>query len=215
MANRTGQALVFAAKSLLIGAVICGSEAPVLANEEVFDAICLPSKKKCRIVVNPEQFKLENGKELPIRRIISWGKAGKGTRPDLGMALGSAIITPIMPLAVFGLFKKKHEYIFEINYISETGSPDIALIKFLNKKPEDRFTEYLASITGLSEHSVSKKAVDLYKFNKGSKFSNFLGREMAASSIYRYTAQCDINVSYSCLSGIQHIHPLVTPIVEF
>ena len=186
-----------------------------LAEDQVFDAICLPEKKKCRIRVSTTEFKFEDGTILPVRRVVSWGKAGKGTRPDIGMAVGSAILTPVMPLAVFGLFKKKHEYIFEVNHINENGEPQTRLIKFLNKKPQNRFTRHLASITGLAEHSISKNAIDLYKFNKGSIAANFMGREIIGSQIHMFTAQCEVNVSYSCLSGIQVTYPRVTKIVEF
>lgn len=185
------------------------------AGKEVFDAICLPEKKKCRITISPQEFVINEDKTLPLRRVISWGKAGKGTRPDIGMALGSALITPIMPLAVFGLFKKKHEYIFEINHISDLGAPSTLYIKFLNKKPQDRFTEYLASVTGLGEHSISNQAANLYKFHKGSIFANFIGREKTSSAIYEYTARCEIRAAYSCIGGIQTGYPLVTPIVKF
>ena len=185
------------------------------AEEQIFDAICLPENKKCRIKVGTTRFEFEDGSTLPVRRIISWGKAGKGTRPDVGMALGSAILTPIMPLAVFGIFAKKHEYIFEINHINEAGDTQTRLIKFLNIKPQNRFTEHLASITGLAEHSVSKKPIDLYKFNKGARRANFLGREIVESQIYLFTAQCEINVSYSCLNGLKITHPRVTNTVEF
>ena len=55
-----------------------------LAEDQIFDAICLPEKKKCRIRVSTTEFKFEDGTILPVRRVISWGKAGKGTRPDIG-----------------------------------------------------------------------------------------------------------------------------------
>ena len=186
-----------------------------LAEDQIFDAICLPEKKKCRIRVTTTEFKFEDGTILPVRRVISWGKAGKGTRPDIGMALGSAILTPVMPLAIFGLFKKKHEYIFELNHINENGEPQTRLIKFLNKKPQNRFTRHLASITGLAEHSISKRAIELYKFNKGSLAANFTGRELVGSQIYLFTAQCEVNFSYSCLGGIPITYPRVTKVVDF
>lgn len=201
---------------VLLAACLC----PALINtasaeDQSFDAICLPEKKKCSFKVSPERFDFGNNQFILIRRLTSWGKAGKGTGPDLGMAVLSAAITPVMPLAVFGLFKSKHEYIFDIDYVDEQGAQQKKSIKFLNKKPQDRFSDYLASITGLAENSATGKPLQLYKYNKAARESNLYGVELAKYSIYQYSATCDVNVSYSCLGGIKPNWPSLVSVPEF
>ena len=185
------------------------------AEDQTFEAICLPEKKKCELRVSPERFDFGNNQIILVRRVTSWGKAGKGTRPDLGMAALSAAITPVMPLAVFGLFKSKHEYIFDIDYVDNQGVQQKKTIKFLNKKPQDRFSDYLGTITGLAENSATGKPIQLYKYNKAATESNLYGPELVKYSIYQYSASCDVNASYSCLAGIQPSWPIFINIPEF
>lgn len=210
------KALTNASLLALLAASLC----PVLINtasaeDQVFDAICLPEKKKCSFKVSPERFDFGNNQIILVRRVTSWGKAGKGTRPDLGMAALSAAITPVMPLAVFGLFKSKHEYIFDIDYVDSQGSQQKKSIKFLNKKPQDRFSDYLGTITGLAENSATGKPLQLFRQNKAATESNLYGVELVKYSIYQYSASCDINVSYSCLAGIQSNWPTIINVPEF
>jgi len=131
------------------------------------------------------------------------------------MAALSAAITPVMPLAVFGLFKSKHEYIFDIDYVDSQGTQQKKSIKFLNKKSQDRFSDYLGTITGLAENSATGKPLQLFRQYKVAKESNLYGVELVKYSIYKYSASCDINVPYSCLAGIQSNWPTFVNVPEF
>ena len=188
---------------------------PAFAEDESFDAICLPEKKKCTFKVSPDRFDFGNNQIIYVRRITSWGKTGKGTRPDLGMAAFSAAITPVMPIAVLGLFKSKHEYIFDIDYINDEGTAQKKTIKFLNKKPQDRFSDYLGTITGLAENSATSQPLQLYRYNKAAKESNLYGEALMQYSIYNYSAKCEVNTSYSCLGGLQASWPIFINVPEF
>ena len=204
------------AVAFLASTALCLSAIPeVSAEDQIFDAICLPEKNKCSIKVSPERFDFGSNEIVLVRRITSWGKGGKGTRPDLGMAALSAVILPVMPLAVIGLFKSKHEYIFDLDYIDDNGLSKKRTLKFLNKKPQDRFSDYLGTITGLAENSATSKPIQLYNYNKAATESNLYGVELVKFSIYEFSSRCEVNVSYSCLSGIQQAWPTLVDVPAF
>ena len=161
--------------------------------EQKYDAICLPSKKKCRVYLNPESLRIdEKGliQSISISNITSWKRGGKGTRT----ALGKAMLNPVF------LFTSVHEYIFTINYLSDEGIPLSKSILFNNKKPSDRFTPYLASITGLSWETETNRPVESFSQKKAINISNDIAIKLRHSSLYTYNSRCQFYIPSNCLS---------------
>ena len=105
--------IVFITSLLIVNSSIAGIE-------KKFDAICLPDKNKCRVYLNPNEFRFdEKGiiKSIPIKQISSWSLGGKGTKSDVGKIL----YAPLFPPAAIGLFTSSHQYIFTINYLDSEG----------------------------------------------------------------------------------------------
>ena len=163
------------------------------SGEQKFDAICLPSKKKCRVYLNPEALRIDEKGQIkltPIKNITSWSRGGKGTRT----ALGRALISPVF------LFKSSHEYIFTINYVSEDGLPLYKSILFKNKKPSDRLTAYLASVTGLSWGTETNLPMESFNQKKAIDISNDIAIKLRYSSLYSYSSRCNFYIPANCLT---------------
>ena len=179
----------------------------IAGNEKKFDAICLPDKNKCRVYLNPNEFRFdEKGiiKSIPIKKISSWTLGGKGTKSDVGKIL----YAPLFPPAAIGLFTSSHQYIFTINYLDSEGIETFKSILFKNKKPADIFAPYLGSITGLANGSFTNKPKNNLKRNEAISISNSFAIHLRESSIYAYKAKCEFHASYTCLS-----YPKSRPII--
>ena len=171
------------------------------SGELKFDAICLPSKKKCRVYLNPETLRIDEKGQIkltPIQNITSWSRGGKGTRT----ALGRALINPVF------LFQSSHEYIFTINYVSEDGLPLYKSILFKNKKPSDRFTAYLSSVTGLSWSTETNRPMESFNQKKATDTSNDIAIKLRYSSLYSYSSRCNFYMPSNCLT-----FPIVWPLL--
>ncbi|WP_269621754.1 hypothetical protein [Prochlorococcus marinus] len=163
------------------------------SSEQKFDAICLPSKKKCKVYLNPQTLRIDEKGQIkltPIRNITSWRRGGKGSRT----ALGRALISPVF------LFQSSHEYIFTINYLNEDGISLYKSILFKNKKPSDRFTAYLSSITGLSWSTETNRPMEVFNQKKAIDASNNIAINLRYSSLYSYNARCNFYMPSSCLT---------------
>ena len=179
----------------------------IAGNEKKFDAICLPDKNKCRVYLNPSEFRFdEKGiiKSIPITKISSWSLGGKGTKSDVGRIL----YAPLFPPAAMGLFTSSHQYIFTINYLDSEGIETSKSILFKNKKPTDIFASYLGSITGLAKGSFTNKPKYNIKRNKAISISNDFAIHLRKSSIYVYKSKCELHASHTCLS-----YPKFRPII--
>ncbi len=192
--------IIFITSLLLVNNSIAG-------NEKKFDAICLPDKNKCRVYLNPNEFRFdEKGiiKSIPIKKISSWSLGGKGTKSDVGKILYALLFPP----AAIGLFTSSHQYIFTINYLDSEGIETFKSILFRNKKPADRFAPYLGSITGLANGSFTNKPKNNLKRKEAISISNNFAIYLRQSSIYSYKAKCELNASHTCLS-----YPIFRPII--
>lgn len=185
---------------LMLVSLIPAIPFPAHGSEQNFDAICLPEKKKCRISLSPDEIKIGLDVVIPTKRITSWDQGGKGTRPDAGMAAASVMLTPVVPIAIFGIFKSKHEYIFNIGYVNDEGIEIQKSILFKNKKPQDRFSAYLGNITGLAKGGQTSKPIELAKQNKAVGESNSFYPGISKSAIYSYSARCQMFTPYECVS---------------
>ena len=192
--------IIFIPSLLVVNSSIAG-------NEKKFEAICLPDKNKCRVYLNPSEFRFdEKGiiKSIPIKKISSWTLGGKGTKSDVGKIL----YAPLFPPAAIGLFTSSHQYIFTINYLDSEGIETFKSILFKNKKPADIFAPYLGSITGLANGSFTNKPKYNLKRNEAISISNNFAIHLRESSIYEYKAKCEFHASYTCLS-----YPKSQPII--
>ncbi len=198
--------IIFYSLILFISYLLEGS-ASQASNEKKFDAICLPGKNKCRVYLNPSELRIdEKGtiKSIPINQITSWKLGGKGTKSDIGKIL----YAPLFPPAAMSLFTSSHQYIFTINYLDSEGIENFKSILFRNKKPADRFSPYLGSVTGLANGSFTKKPQYNLNQKEAALISNNLAIYLRKSSIYSYIAKCELNASYTCLS-----YPIFRPII--
>ena len=181
------------------------------ASDQSFDAICLPQNQKCKVALSSDQIRIDDKLVIPTKKITTWDKNGKGTKPDGAMAAASLLIMPIMPIAIFGLFKSKHEYIFNIGYIDENGQQAQASILFRNKKPQDRFSAYLGEITGLSQGGNSTKPLELIAQREAVKVSNNIAMALLTSSLYLYSSKCEAPDPNECIAFERRFPLLLTP----
>ena len=182
------------------------------ASDQSFDAICLPKNQKCKVVLSSDEIRIDNKLVIPSKKITTWDQNGKGTRPDGAMAAASLLITPIMPIAIFGVFTSKHEYIFNIGYIDENGQQSQTSILFRNKKPQDKFSAYLGQITGLSQGGKSTKPLELITQREAVKDSNYIAMALLASSLYTYSSKCGAPDLNECIAFERKLPLLLVPI---
>ena len=185
--------------SIALVTLIAASQTSYAATQK-YEAICLPKGEKCVVSMSEELIDINQKVQIPINKITSWDRGGKGTRPDAGMAAASLMLTPIIPIAVFGVFTSKHEYIFNIYYVNKEGVESLASIKFLNKKPQDSFSNFLGNITGLSNGSRTDKPIQLAKQRKEVESSIYFTMASEQSAIMDYAANCRLNSVYNCLA---------------
>lgn len=189
----------------------CYSNAAAAASDQLFDAICLPKNQKCKVVLSSDEIRIDDKLVIPSKKVTSWDQNGKGTRPDGAMAAASLLITPIMPIAIFGVFSSKHEYIFNIGYIDENGQESQASILFKNKKSQDRFSTNLGQITGLSQGVKSTKPLELIAQKEAVKDSNYIAIALLTSSIYTYSSKCGAPDISECIAFKSKLPLLMAP----
>ena len=181
------------------------------ASDQSFDAICLPKNQKCKVVLSSDEIRIDNKLIIPSKKITTWDQNGKGTKPDGAMAAASLLITPIIPIAIFGVFTSKHEYIFNIGYIDENGQQSQTSILFRNKKPQDKFSAYLGQITGLSQGGKSTKPLELITQREAVKDSNYIAMTLLASSLYTHSSKCGAPDLNECIAFERRFPLLLAP----
>jgi hypothetical protein len=177
-------------------------------SAEDFKAFC--GKKKCSVELSGDILKVAD-ETIKVNRIISWTKGGKGTRPDGGVVAASLLLTPIMPVAIFGILKQKHEYIFQISYLDAENRSKTTSFRFNKKEPQDKFSALIGSTTGLAEGASTSKPMDTVKSISSAKQNNYLSQGQQLANVYKFSADCSINSPELCLSMSTHL-PIVQPL---
>ena len=125
--------------------------------------------------------------------VISWSQGGKGSRTDIGMGVATTLSFGLLGIIGFGA--KKHDYLFYINYLDNSGNGQMATIGFKNNTPAKQFTMEMMGMTGLSMGELNKSAQARLKKNRG----NFNEENVQTQNIPTSSSNCAIVLrNYSC-----------------
>ena len=129
---------------------------PTATQAAAYNAICTGGGN-CNVVLGAGRISLP-GLVIDKDQVLSWSQGGSGTKTDVGMGVGSVILFGLPGLIGFGA--KKHDYIYTINYVDESGNTQVATVGFKNNVPANQFMMEMMGMTGLSIGEVNKGLQD-------------------------------------------------------
>jgi hypothetical protein len=117
----------------------------------VYQALCAGGSA-CSVTLMNGQIS-KPGLTIPKESILSWSQGGSGTKTDVGMGVGGLILFGLPGL--IGFAAKKHDYVFSINYVDNTGNIQATAIAFRNNTPANQFMMEMMGMTGLAVGQVN------------------------------------------------------------
>ncbi len=139
--SRVGLSAIAAAMVLQQGSALAG----------VYQALCAGGSA-CSITLMNGQVSMP-GLSIPQDSILSWSQGGAGTKTDVGMGVGGLILFGLPGL--IGFAAKKHDYVFLINHVDESGNIHTTAVAFKNNTPANQFMMEMMGMTGLSMGQVN------------------------------------------------------------
>jgi len=86
-------------------------------------------------------------------QVLSWSQGGSGSKTDVGMGVAGVVLFGLPGL--IGFAAKKHDYLFSINYVDQSGNTQVASVGFKNNVPANQFMLEMTGMTGLSVGQVN------------------------------------------------------------
>jgi hypothetical protein len=117
----------------------------------VYQALC-SGGGNCTVTLANGQLAMP-GLTLQKDQILSWSQGGSGTKTDVGMGVGAVVLFGLPGL--IGFAAKKHDYLYTVNYVDESGSVQSTSVGFSNNQPADQFSAELKGMTGLAVGEVN------------------------------------------------------------
>ena len=125
---------------------------PLPGMTAAYSALC-SGNNNCSVVLGSGKIAMP-GLVIDKERVLSWSQGGSGSKTDVGMGVGGLVLFGLPGL--IGFAAKKHDYIFYINYLDETGATQLATVGFKNNVPANQFMMEIMGMTGLSMGEVNK-----------------------------------------------------------
>ena len=170
---------------------IAGTLVPTGSSAGSYSAIC-EGGGECNVILVNGKINIP-GLSIDSNDVISWSQGGKGSRTDIGMGVATTLSFGLLGIIGFGA--KKHDYLFYINYLDNSGNGQMATIGFKNNTPAKQFTMEMMGMTGLSMGELNKSAQARLKKNRGS----FNDESVRTKSISTSPSNCAIVLrNYSC-----------------
>lgn len=117
----------------------------------VYQAICSGSSP-CSVTLANGQISMP-GLTIQKDQVLSWSQGGSGSQTDVGMGVAGVVLFGLPGL--IGFAAKKHEYLYSINYVDQSGNTQVASIEFRNNTPANQFMMEMTGMTGLSMGQVN------------------------------------------------------------
>ena len=142
---------------------IAGTLVPTDSPAGSYSAIC-EGGGECNVILVNGKINIP-GLSIDSDDVISWSQGGKGSQTDIGMGVATTLSFGLLGIIGFGA--KKHDYLFHINYLDNSGNGQMATIGFRNNTPAKQFTMEMMGMTGLSMGELNKSAQARLKKNRG------------------------------------------------
>lgn len=117
----------------------------------VYQAIC-SGDAECSITLANGQIAMP-GQVIKKEQVLSWSQGGSGSKSDVGMGVAGVILFGVPGL--IGFAAKKHDYLYTINYVDDSGNSQMATVGFKNNVPANQFMMEMTGMTGLSVGQVN------------------------------------------------------------
>jgi hypothetical protein len=117
----------------------------------VYQAIC-SGGSECSITLANGQISMP-GLVIDKDQVLSWSQGGSGSKTDVGMGVAGVVLFGLPGL--IGFAARKHDYLYSINYVDETGNTQVASVGFKNNVPANQFMMEMTGMTGLSVGQVN------------------------------------------------------------
>lgn len=117
----------------------------------VYQAIC-SGGTECSVTMANGQIALP-GQAIKKEQVLSWSQGGSGSKTDVGMGVAGVILFGVPGL--IGFAAKKHDYLYTINYVDDSGTIQMATVGFKNNVPANQFMMEMMGMTGLSVGQVN------------------------------------------------------------
>lgn len=126
------------------------STTPSLAG--VYQALCA-GNTECTVTLANGQITAP-GVVIQKDQVLSWSQGGSGSKTDVGMGVAGVVLFGVPGL--IGFAAKKHDYLYTINHVDESGNIQTSSIGFRNNVPSNQFMMEMMGMTGLSVGAVNK-----------------------------------------------------------
>lgn len=117
----------------------------------VYQAIC-SGGAECTVTMANGQIALP-GQAINKEQVLSWSQGGSGSKTDVGMGVAGVILFGVPGL--IGFAAKKHDYLYTINHVDDSGNIQVATVGFKNNVPANQFMMEMLGMTGLSIGQVN------------------------------------------------------------
>jgi len=117
----------------------------------VYQAIC-SGGAECSITLANGQIAMP-GQVIKKEQVLSWSQGGSGSKSDVGMGVAGVLLFGVPGL--IGFAAKKHDYLYTINYVDDSGNSQMATVGFKNNVPANQFMMEMTGMTGLSVGQVN------------------------------------------------------------
>ena len=139
-------------KVAAFAALACLAAVQPSAEAGIYQALC-EGGSECTVTLSNGKL-ITPGSTIPKERILSWSQGGSGTKTDVGIGVASVVMFGLPGIIGFGA--KKHDYLYSVDYVTDTGNVQVSSIQFKNNTPANQFMMELMGMTGLTAGEQNK-----------------------------------------------------------